>query len=647
MRRLLAWAPLLWVLLAGAARAATVAVEPDLPRRPLHEVEVLADPGQALSPAQAAAGRFRPATAADLNVGYSSGAFWLRFSLRNQGAAPVDVLCELFSSTDRADLYQVTGAGPVLLAQGGSRIPPSPRELPHRGVLFRLHLGAAEEVPYLLRLASADSIHLQPVLWSERAFAQDASTSQLFTGAYYGVMLVMVLYNLLLWFSLRDRAYLYYVLFQAAYALTQAALDRTAARYLWPGSPEWNARSEIVFAGLTVLGAAGFVREFLGLRRRQPRLARLLTLLSCGGGLLAAAGLCTSHTAIQQAGSVYVLAACLGMLAAGALAWTAGSPDAPIFLLACFGLLIGSAINLLTSLGILDRAPIQLQTPLLGSAAEAVLLSLGLAARVRRIRRERDRALEEGRARLLTLGRLAAGVVHEVGNPLNYLSGGAAELARQGDVLSKALAAIRARAADAPDLSRAEEALSRLLRAARLVQTGGERIRRVVEGLRAWGRAPGDGAERADLSAELDSALALCEQQLALRAIQVRRDMGSLPPVLSRRGQIGQVFLNLLLNSIQAMPEGGTIEVCGRRAGDRAVVTFRDSGPGVPAELRGALFEPFVTSRVGEGMGVGLTISRDLAAWNGGELQLLPEGPGAAFLLTLPLAPAPSTSTQG
>ena len=76
------------------------------------------------------------------------------------------------------------------------------------------------------------------------------------------------------------------------------------------------------------------------------------------------------------------------------------------------------------------------------------------------------------------------------------------------------------------------------------------------------------------------------------------------------------------------------------------VFTFRDTGPGVPKELRATLFEPFITTRAaGEGMGLGLSISRDIVEWHGGSLRLLPEGPGATFVVTLPLGRATITES--
>jgi len=105
------------------------------------------------------------------------------------------------------------------------------------------------------------------------------------------------------------------------------------------------------------------------------------------------------------------------------------------------------------------------------------------------------------------------------------------------------------------------------------------------------------------------------------------------------RTRIERVFLNLILNSMEAMPLGGTIRIAAREAGDSVVIEVEDTGPGIPPEIHNRLFEPFVTAGKKDGVGLGLMLSRQIVRDHGGELWTEP-APGARFLLSLPLPQA-------
>lgn len=634
---------------------------------------LLVDPSRALTAAQVAAPpwseRFHTATPMELQRGYSADSHWLRMTFRSLAPAPQSVFLRLSRTLDHAELYSVGPAGPALMQREGSALPFAQRQIPEDQLVFNLLLEPGKEQRYLLHVQGADAISLNATVWSTRAFVDSGQHLATATGVYYGVMLAMILYNLFVFLSLRERAYLFYVIFQVGFTLMQAALDRTAARYLFPEVAGWTAKAEIVFAGLALFGAIRFADEFLEIAAHLPRLHQALRLLAIGGILLLLCGLVSSHSYVQQAGSVFVIGASLSLLLVGILAWWRGSRDAPIFLVAWTALLLNNMVEIATATVASVSFALPVQTMRVLSVTEAMLLSLGLAARIRAVRRERDAhrsELERSRAaytkdleaqvaartqeiaqalsslrqaqdqlvrqaRLATLGRLVAGLVHEMGNPLNFVLGGGRELARH-------LAKLRAAAPSLePD---ADQALSRIERATQLVQTGSERIQRVVEGIRAWGSPAAAPLAKIDVLAELETVLLLVEDRLEKQGIRVHRDLEPLPLLRSRKGELGQVFLNLILNALQVMPDGGTLRITGRVASDQLAISITDSGPGVPAELRESIFDPFFTTRAaGEGMGLGLSISRDIVEWHGGKLTLLPEGPGATLLVTLPLPP--------
>ena len=218
--------------------------------------------------------------------------------------------------------------------------------------------------------------------------------------------------------------------------------------------------------------------------------------------------------------------------------------------------------------------------------------------------------------RLATVGKLAAGVAHEIGNPLSgvlgYLS------------LSR-------------DRARDDE---RLLDYLDRIEQELQRVSQIVRGLLDLGR-PVRGQRGPVVVASLAETCAkLVQADPELRRVQIELAVEPDAVVRGESGPLSQVLLNLLLNAAQAMGGEGTIRLATRTDADAVVISVEDEGPGIPEENLPHLFEPFFTTKAqGKGTGLGLAVSRHLARSLGGVLSAENrEGGGARFLLTLPKA---------
>jgi PAS domain S-box-containing protein len=227
--------------------------------------------------------------------------------------------------------------------------------------------------------------------------------------------------------------------------------------------------------------------------------------------------------------------------------------------------------------------------------------------------------------RLASVGTLAAGVAHEINNPLAYVIAN----------LDFAREELRASGAPPADL----EPLSQAIDEAR---EGAERMRLIVQDLKVFSRKDDDRLEWVQLPRALDSAAAMAWNEIRHRARLVK-DYQPLPAVYANEARLGQVFLNLLVNAAHAIAEGAAerneIRLSTRvDETGRIVVEVRDSGRGIPEELRARVFEPFFTTKpLGEGTGLGLPICRDIVARLGGALEFESEvGVGTVFRVLLP-----------
>jgi signal transduction histidine kinase len=163
------------------------------------------------------------------------------------------------------------------------------------------------------------------------------------------------------------------------------------------------------------------------------------------------------------------------------------------------------------------------------------------------------------------------------------------------------------------------------------------RCRDVTERLLGLARVPSRSLEPVDATAAAREVLALVAAQAASQRVEVRAALDAPAPALADTLLLEQVFLNLVLNALQAMPAGGVLDVAARTVDDAVTVTIRDTGPGIPEPMRRHLFRPFRRARAdGSGTGLGLFLSDALVRSCDGTLSVESEpGMGAAFTVRL------------
>ncbi len=241
--------------------------------------------------------------------------------------------------------------------------------------------------------------------------------------------------------------------------------------------------------------------------------------------------------------------------------------------------------------------------------------------------------------RLASLGTLAAGVAHEINNPLAYVTSNLELLTEE----------LRVLAGQIPDSTTLRE-MGAMVSDAR---QGAERVTKIVVDLKAFSRAGREERGPVELRGVLEQAIKMTWNEIRHRA-RLTRDWKPVPLVDADEARLGQVFINLLLNAAQAIPEGhvdeNAIDVSTSTDGEgRAVVEITDSGKGIPPALRSRIFDPFFTTKpVGVGTGLGLSICHGIVTSFGGEISVQP-GPrrGTTFRVALPgMVTQPSVAPQ-
>ncbi len=224
--------------------------------------------------------------------------------------------------------------------------------------------------------------------------------------------------------------------------------------------------------------------------------------------------------------------------------------------------------------------------------------------------------------RLASLGKMAAGVAHEINNPLTFIGLAAEMLSRR--------------------VAESESAL------VKDVRSGIDRIAGIVRDLRFFGRQEDEPQGAVDLALAIESAERLVAHEIRARG-QLTKDFAELPAVVGVARRVEQVFVNLLLNAafaVESKPDGH-ITIATEIASDQVIVSVTDNGVGIAADKLDAIFEPFFTTRAQGGTGLGLSICRDILVRAGGALVAKStEGQGTTMIVTLQRAQKERTSTK-
>ena len=253
--------------------------------------------------------------------------------------------------------------------------------------------------------------------------------------------------------------------------------------------------------------------------------------------------------------------------------------------------------------------------------------------------------------KMASLGQLSAGIAHELNNPAGFVYGNMDILRVYLADLERLLSAydqvtLPPDAAVTINSLKTEINYEKLLRDLSSIMSdcreGAQRICDVVKNLRLFSRLDEAELKRVDIHEGLDSTIRLLSRYYSDGRIVLHRDYGELPAVNCYAGQLNQVWMNLLGNAAQAVPDQGEVSIATRRDGDWVTIAISDTGTGIAEDQLSRIFDPFFTTKpVGEGTGLGLSISYGIIERHGGTITVTSEvGSGTTFTVRIPISAA-------
>ncbi|MDH5719084.1 MAG: guanylate cyclase [Spirochaetia bacterium] len=327
------------------------------------------------------------------NFGYSKSSYWARFKIdfQKETTEPVSLFLEYaYPPTDNIEFYFPDKNGSYIKKVSGDRKAFSERDIKYRYYVFEFSSLPGQIAEYYIKVTTTSSVQLPVTLWSTVGFMETKTTDMFINGLYYGFLIIMILYNLILFFSVKDRSYLFYVFFISSFILFEAGLSGMGMQYLWPESPKWNDLS-IPFLILTPLATAIlFTRSYLVVSYFMPKWHKITNYIIGVFFLFAFISFMMPYRVSIILAIVMAILTSPLLLFLGFRSYKLKYHPSRFYLLAWGGLLTGIVLYALKSLGTLPANFITNNAIPLGATAQVILLSLGLGDKINFERKERE-----------------------------------------------------------------------------------------------------------------------------------------------------------------------------------------------------------------------------------------------------------------
>jgi len=323
------------------------------------------------------------------NFGFTDSVYWMRFDVRNTTDEALYWYCEIgYPQIDRVELFYRDEAGAFTVKKGGDYYPFDIRDVSDRNTIFALKTWPGVS-RYYLRFETSSSLNFPLVIYSQRGYLDKVQNELPILWFYYGLMFIMLVYNLFVFFSIRQLDYLYYVLFIASYILIQFTLNGFAFQYLWPNSIWWANNCIPFFISATAVCSGLFCRESMQSRTHFPLLNKIMLFaIVVPNIILMSVVLFLDYRISIKVTMVFALLAVLILFIASLITTIRGSRPARYILLGFLGLFFGITLFVLKTFGVLPSNFITVWGLQIGSTLIVVFLALGLADRINTLRRD-------------------------------------------------------------------------------------------------------------------------------------------------------------------------------------------------------------------------------------------------------------------
>ncbi|HET8705944.1 MAG TPA: 7TM diverse intracellular signaling domain-containing protein [Pseudomonadales bacterium] len=586
------------------------------------------------------------------NFGFSSAAFWFRADLRAEQRALPFILEIAYPLLDQVDVYVVKNNAFAEHMRAGNAVPFFERPIAHRMLMFPIQFEAGQTYSIYLRVVSSNAVQLPITIWNERELWKYDQRRTAAQGAYYGIIAVMMLYNLFLFFSLRDRAYLYYFFLIGSIGLFQTVLHGIGYAYLWPDATAWNSKSLVVSIGMANGFFILFCTSFLQFQAVMPRIFAIQRKMIYFAFAYSAICLVTPEQIMTPLGTFFTGLIFVTMVVLLVNMWTKDRSTKYFF--TAWGVFVSGTIMMaLNKFGLLEYNMFTENAQQTGAAIESFLLSLALGEKIKLLETEklaarkseleaREQAIEMSRREQQAISEnvakssFLAAMSHEIRTPMNGVLG-IAELLRDTSLDAQQQHYINT------------------------LYSSGQSLLTILNDILDYSKIEAGKIELENIEFDLDSLVEETIDLLAPRAREKKLQLfssiaaGTPTQLMGDPTRIRQILLNLIGNALKFTEEGYVyLKISATKPAQAHQLMLNceviDSGIGMTSEQQARLFNSYaqadssVTRKYG-GTGLGLAISKRLIEAMHGTITVHSQaGKGSNFNFTLTLESADASS---
>jgi len=331
-----------------------------------------------------------------INFGFTASAYWFRFTVDNPTSREEELLFQIsYGMLDSIWFYRPDGRGGYAKYETGDLMPFSHREVENVGFVFRIKQ-APGTTTYYYRIQTTSSFNFTPELYSTPAFFKRLNREQPVIWIYYGLMIIMVVYNLFIFVSSRDLSYLFYGIFISTWILLQMCLNGYAFQYLWPGQVWWANKALPFFINFTFVALGPFAVSYLGLKYKF----RMFYHVVLWGVILPGASIAVTSLMIPYSSAIKLSTGAAGLQTVVLFGMIIAlvikrSREAMFMAIAFSGIVLGILLYVLKTFGVLPANFITQWSIQIGSSLVVVLLSLGLADKINQMRGDMQKLLDK------------------------------------------------------------------------------------------------------------------------------------------------------------------------------------------------------------------------------------------------------------
>lgn len=335
--------------------------------------------------------------AEQVNFGYSESAFWVKASLKNLEDEQIVRLLEIaYAVLDYVDVYIYSDQELIQSIALGDKKPFSQRLIKQRNFLIPVRFESEEVLDIYIRLKSTSSVQVPLNLWDSREYYQSDQAYLLAQGVYFGIALVMLIYNFFNYLATNERSYIYYVGYILCLPSFLASIDGLTFQFLWPDSTQWNDLALVFFLNGMFFFGTLFTSTFLNINYQEHRrLKYFLNLIIVISAIMAVLSVILPYSAMIKPTAFFATLLCTTLVLTGAYRWMQGYESARYYTIAWFCMLGGGIVLALSKFTLLPHNVFTQHAMQFGSALEIILLSVALAERLNREKRKAYAAQKE------------------------------------------------------------------------------------------------------------------------------------------------------------------------------------------------------------------------------------------------------------